>query len=208
MTALPNVQYGCGTCTPLDWISFNSSPTLRIQKFPLLGTLITRWRVQFPNNVLYGDIVTGLPVDSESAQRVYCSHVLEHLSLEDFRLALRETYRILATEGTFRGVMPDLERFARTYCESNDPSAAIEFMKGTMLGAESRPRGAKARLISSLGNSAHLSMWDYKALAKELTDAGFKSVRRATCGDNPHPAWRSVEDLSRWEGCLGFECLK
>jgi hypothetical protein len=51
-------------------------------------------------------------------------------------------------------------------------------------------------------------MWDFTGLAAELADAGFKIMRRASFGDNPDPALRSVEEENRWIGCLGFECRK
>lgn len=34
------IQYGCGLSAPNDWINFDASPTLRIQKFPILGRIV------------------------------------------------------------------------------------------------------------------------------------------------------------------------
>ena len=53
------VQYGCGLSAPVGWQNFDASPTLRLQKIPLIGKLVRK--VDFPSNVLYGDIVKGLP---------------------------------------------------------------------------------------------------------------------------------------------------
>ena len=33
------VQYGCGLSAPNEWINFDVSPTLRIQKIPIIGSL-------------------------------------------------------------------------------------------------------------------------------------------------------------------------
>src|SRR5438046_2163574 len=126
------VQYGCGLSAPADWKNYDTSPTLRIQKIPVLGKLIgSRMSPVFPSNVLYGDIVKGLPVSNTSCDAVYCSHVLEHLSLNDFRVALANTYRILKPGGTFRCVVPDLEAITRSYLhklESKRETASIEFI--------------------------------------------------------------------------------
>ena len=81
------IQYGCGLSAPENWVNFDSSPTLRLQKIPLIGGIATR-KVRFPDNIKYGDIVKGLPnIPYNSCDGVYCSHVLEHLSLEDMRIA-------------------------------------------------------------------------------------------------------------------------
>ncbi len=49
-------------------------------------------------------------------------------------------------------------------------------------------------------------MWDYKALAQELRDAGFVNIRRATFNDSADPRFKEVEDQGRWADCLGVEC--
>ncbi len=91
------LQYGCGWSAPKGWRNFDASPTLRFERLPLIGRLYTRNGQRFPENVEYGDIVKGLPVAAQSFHGVYCSHVLEHLSLADFRTALINTWRILKT---------------------------------------------------------------------------------------------------------------
>ncbi len=93
------LQYGCGWSAPKGWRNFDASPTLRFERLPLIGRLYTRNSQRFPENVEYGDIVKGLPVAEESFHGVYCSHVLEHLSLADFRTALINTWRILKGGG-------------------------------------------------------------------------------------------------------------
>ncbi|HEX6859864.1 MAG TPA: hypothetical protein VF138_06660, partial [Caulobacteraceae bacterium] len=56
------VQYGCGLSAPDGWLNFDASPTLRLQRLPLVGRLLTRGRVRFPEAVRYGDITRGLPL--------------------------------------------------------------------------------------------------------------------------------------------------
>ena len=201
------VQYGCGLCAPPGWVHFDISPTLRLQHLPIIGAFVAaRGSVRFPTNVRYGDIVRGLPLPPGSCTAVYCSHTLEHLSLEDLRLALKNTLLLLLPGGTFRFVLPDLEAMARTYLDSPAVNAANTFMAASYLGLKSRPRGFGAMVRTILGNSSHLWMWDYKSLKAELESAGFVAVRRALFGDNPDTHFRDVEDPGRWDGCLGMEC--
>jgi hypothetical protein len=202
------VQFGCGWCAPEGWLNFDASPTLRFERVPLVGRLYTRNASRFPKGVRYGDIVRGLPVPKESCKALYCSHVLEHLSLKDCRRALRNAHKILMPGGTFRLVLPDLEHAIRSYVSNDSPEASVEFMKETLLGLEERPRGPSALGALWLGNSKHLWMWDYKGIAQELSLAGFVDIRRAWFGDASDPKFALAEEAYRWENCLGVDCRK
>jgi SAM-dependent methyltransferase len=206
---MPNtnyVQYGAAYCGPDEWLNFDVSPTLRLQRIPLVGRIITRSRKTFPKTVKYGDIIQGLPIKKDSCDAIYCSHVLEHLALDDFRLALRNTFSYLKPGGRFRFCLPDLEALAREYLTSDKPDAAVHFMHDTYLGYKHRPRGLKGFLELWLGNARHCWMWDIKSIQKELADAGFVNVRRAQFGDSGDPMFELVEDRSRWDTHLGVDC--
>src|SRR6056297_831482 len=178
------IQFGAGICGPDSWINFDASPTLRLQRLPLLGRAFQGFGPKFPPTVVYGDIVRGLPVAKGSCKAIYCSHVLEHLSLFDFRIALQNTHQYLAPCGRFRFVLPDLERLINVYVQSESEDAAPQFMRDTRLGEESRPRGLLGLMRAVIGNSAHRWMWDFKSIAKELTTARFTGIRRAQFGDS------------------------
>ena len=141
------VQYGCGMDSHSQWRNFDASPTLRFERIPFVGHIYTKNQSRFPATVEYGDIVKGLPVASGSCAGVYCSHILEHLSLCDFRTALRNTKLILQPDRLFRLVLPDLEFEINKYKENSSATASIEFMKATSLGREKRIRGLKGLLF-------------------------------------------------------------
>jgi predicted SAM-dependent methyltransferase len=204
------VQFGCGQCAPDGWANFDAGPAFWLQKrLPFLkSTLLKKGFPDYPPNIRYGDVIEGLPIAPGSANAVYCSHVLEHLALNECRQALQNVHRYLAPGGTFRAVLPDLEWLVRTYIGSGDGEAASHFMRESDLGVQSQRGGIRGGLKRLFGRSAHLWMWDYKNLARELQAAGFTAVRRAQFGDNPDPLFRQVEDRSRWENALGVECRK
>ncbi len=203
------VQFGAAACAPKSWTNFDISPTLRLQRIPLLGRWFRRGEfLVFPDNVKYGDIIQGLPIAPGTCAGIYCAHVLEHLALNDMRIALRNTHQYLRTGGIFRFVLPDLERLARNYLEDSNDRAAMDFMEQSYLGTKTRPRGLKGFVRSYFGNSSHLWMWDFKSMTRELKDAGFIRIRRAEFGDCEDDRFRDVEELQRWEGCLGIECRK
>lgn len=202
------VQYGCGHHAPARWKNYDSSPTILFERAPVLGRFFSKNAARFPANVRRGDIVRGLPVAPESADGVYCSHTLEHLALDDFRAALRNTFAMLKPGGVFRLVLPDLEFIIRAYVADPRPTAAHEFMEQTMLGVPSRPHGLWGFMKGWLGGSHHLWMWDFKALSHELESVGFTAIRRASFGDSTDRMFDDVECLDRWTNCLGIECIR
>jgi hypothetical protein len=202
------VHYGCLFCAPITWMNFDASPTLRFERLPVIGKWYTKNGRRFPKNVQYGDIVRGLPVDLGSCHGLYCSHILEHLALNDCRRALRHSLSYLRPGGVFRLVLPDLEALARAYINRSSADAAYWFMRESMLGAEERRRGLGGLVLAWLGNSHHLWMWDYRAMEQELGAVGFRNIRRAAFGDAQDPLFRDVEDPGRFNGCLAIECMR
>lgn len=206
------LQYGCGLSAPTEWENFDASPTLRIQKTPVLSIILkSKLNVIFPNNVLYGDIIKGLPVQDNSYDGVYCSHTLEHLSLEDFRIALKNTYKVMKDGAIFRCVVPDLEWAARKYIkelDNGDRKASLEFINSTLLGIKKRPKGIRGGISSFLGNSHHLWMWDTKSLALELENVGFKKIRKCQFNDCEDKMFQLVEDEGRFINCAAIQCEK
>ena len=96
------MNYGCGFSPGDGWLNFDSSPTLRFERIPLLGKVYTKNEQRFPANVMYGDIVKGPLCPPNEAAGVFASHVLEHLTYSDFSIALKHTWIMLKPSGIFR----------------------------------------------------------------------------------------------------------
>lgn len=196
------VQFGCGNSVGAGWENFDNSPTLRLRRLPggnLVASLLGG--AEFPDAVRYGDIVAGPLAPESSCAGVSASHVLEHLSKEDFDRALRHTFSMLRPGGHFRLVVPDLEARARRYVamlDTNPETANTYFMHSTHLGLQRRPRGLVGFLRSHFGNSAHLWMWDERALSRHLEEAGFTAIRRCRFNDCIDPAFTAVESERRF----------
>lgn len=202
------VQYGCGLSAPRGWLNFDSSPSLILGKIPVFKYFLKKYIPPFPKNVKYGDIVRGLSIKNESVKGVYASHVLEHLALEDFRIALNNTYNILTKGGVFRLVVPDLEWCVKEYETNPLEIRSYKFMEDAHLGLLKRERGLIALLRNMMGQSTHLWMWDYTSMKLELEKAGFKNIRRASFNDSTEPKFKDVEDEGRFINCLAVECSK
>ncbi|MFM7179917.1 MAG: methyltransferase domain-containing protein [Verrucomicrobiales bacterium] len=147
-------------------------------------------------------------VGQGSCDAIYCSHILEHLALDDLRLALRNTHGYLRPGGIFRVVVPDFEQQMAAYQSNPNPEALSNFMGYTHLGRHRCPKGIKDFLREHFRNSPHLWMWDEKGLAAELKSAGFTNIRRCQAGDSVNKAFLAVENPDRFAGGLAFECSR
>lgn len=206
---LLNLQFGAGLDGPASWVNVDASPTLWLQRLPLIGALLGhRVGPSFSPRIEHGNIAKGLKYPDGAARLVYSSHAIEHMSHEDALRALREVHRLLTPGGVFRSVLPDLRVLAQRYLDDPAPGAASALMRSTLLGTEQRPVGVGGLLRDWLGNSRHLWMWDYPDLEASLRDAGFVDIRPARFNDSIHPAFREVELAERWLDCVGFECRR
>jgi hypothetical protein len=195
------VQYGAGQCCPEGWANYDATPTLRFQKLALIGSFIVPKALRFPENLINGDIVRGLPIVPAAVNGIYASHVLEHLALDEFRIALRNTLEMLKPGGIFRFVVPDLAERARRYVDEfrkGKSDASIAFMRACNLGKITRKRGLEGSLREVFGNSAHLWMWDELSMKQELSAAGFVQIRRCKFGDADDAMFCKVEDYHRF----------
>ncbi len=196
------VQYGCGLCAPEQWLNFDASPRLRLERLPALGFLFRHsLGALFPANVRYGDIVKGLPLSEGLAAGVYCSHVIEHLPREDVPATLRETLRILRPGGIFRLVIPDLHWRARHYLKAagtGDPEAGDRYLDACMLGARIKPRTPIGIARHYLGHGVHLWLYDFAGMRALLEAAGFVAIRECALNDCDDPHFAEVEEASRF----------
>jgi len=202
------VNYGCGFTAPSQWMNYDSSLTLRFERIPILGRIYTKNGKRFPKNVKYGNIVRGLPVKNESIDIAFSSHMLEHLSLDDFRTALNNTVKMLKCGGVFRLVVPDLRFLAEVYLKSKDKDACVQFVRNTLMGEEIGMKNLITILYSAFQNRKHLWMWDYNSIKYELESAGFINVRECSFGDAENSMFNLVEEKSRFLMAVCVECKK
>jgi predicted SAM-dependent methyltransferase len=204
------LQFGCGSSNPESFINYDSSFNLYIQRS--IFRFFWHHKVKYPDDVLFGDVVKGLPVTPNSMKGIYSSHVIEHLSYNDCRRALRNCFSYLEKGGIFRCVLPNIEAQIKVYLmqkEASDKQAANKFMRYTFLGYEERPSSIRALISWYLATDKHFWMWDYDSLSTELLEAGFSSVKRSSFNMSADPVFNTAEDPSRFEfSALCLEAIK
>ena len=110
------LNLGCGGhVAPEPWVNIDRS--LGSRGFPCHPDVIA-------------DVREGLPYEDDSADAIYCGHLLEHLELETVVPALREMRRVLQPGGRFCVVGPDMDRATKDWpemCESIWPGTLGEW---------------------------------------------------------------------------------
>lgn len=77
------------------------------------------------NKVKQANLLLKLPFPNETFDFVYCSHFIEHISVENLLNFINECNRVLKTDGRIRLVLPDLENIAREYISNLDKNLQI-----------------------------------------------------------------------------------
>ena len=178
------INIGCGQTPTRGWRNFDNSLSLRLSKIPFLPELLLRLKlfesyqyqfIQFAkkNNIEYGDATKGLPVQDETVDVLYSSHMLEHLDRNEADKFLMEAYRILRPGGIIRISVPDIKKQVEQYNKLSDADA---FIKRTHLCAP-RPKSLAQRLrLLLVGTRHHQWMYDGNSLSCLLQRHGFMKV--------------------------------
>jgi predicted SAM-dependent methyltransferase len=202
------LQYGAGYAGPTSWVNYDAHPMIILEKIPFVKSIVKkRGKFAFAKNIKYGNIVKGFKAYENRCEAVYCSHVLEHLTFEEFQIAIQNTHKLLKKGGIFRLVMPDLEDMCKQYLEhKNDPNRAINFVRNSGLGYEKK--GLRHRVKQMVMYSSHLWLWDYQSTEKILKEIGFKTVRRCEYHDSKLKAFEEVENIDRFRNAIAIEAVK
>ena len=116
------------------------------------------------HDVRYGS-AKRLPFPDASAEAIYSSHMLEHLSRAHASQFLRECRRVLAPGGIIRIAVPDLRAIVSEYEAGGHADRLIQ----RLLLADER-RG----VLRALRFTGHRWMYDQESLRRMITEAGFR----------------------------------
>jgi predicted SAM-dependent methyltransferase len=217
--SLLRVNLGCGQSPTYGWLNFDASPSVQLAKILRLlsippwsiNWLLSREQLDFirfahDNHIAYGNGAKGLPIPTGSCDIVYASHVIEHLTVHELKLFLKEIFRILTPGGILRIAVPDLQIYIDTYQSDRD---ANKFVQSLNVIPANHPNRLHRWLASLTGNRT-LHRWVYNdaSLIQTLVNHGFVNPQKLLPGETtiPDPGPLNLRERA-WES-LYVEVIK
>lgn len=124
------------------------------------------------------DVRTSLPFVDECIDLAYSSHMLEHLTVPEAMIFLKEAYRCMKKGATLRMAIPDAGKLIKSYMDNNlksfdeinDNCASTEFESGKLW---------------SLLFEGHKMAYDYDGIKTLAEKVGFTVIKRDFASGHP-----------------------
>lgn len=116
------------------------------------------------------DLKNGIPFPNASVSRIYCSHLLEHLSFADINKTLAECLRALLPGGSLSICVPDARRYILAYIEDKQFIDSSQLFKPAICDT-----GSNIDQVNYIAymDGHHSYMFDQENLVNILQYAGF-----------------------------------
>ena len=172
--------------SPVEWIkrlrlrgNYDLKVNLGNGPFTHSGWLNLDCRMSLRQEDLSCDLRRSWPLRDGSAKYVFAEHVLEHFAYPDeINHILKECHRVLRKGGVLRAIVPNTERYLRSYTEKDE-----DFVR-QVTGAN----GSNLSLVNVMmrENGFHKYAYDYEELERTLKRAGFETVMLSTLRHSVH----------------------
>lgn len=178
------LNIGCGTDYKNGWINIDNNSDKNIQKLDL------NWDLRLP-----------LPFNDNSVDYIFNEHFIEHLTVEEGQIAIKDFMRVLKPEGVLRMATPDLEVTIDKYLNipiEKDPvikKFGLDFIKTR---AE--------RINVGFRWWGHKWIYDWEELERRLKEAGCINIKRCQLSKSEHKELEKLE--IRKESTLIVEVTK
>lgn len=180
------LHLGCGTVYKDGWINIDNNSDKNIKKLDLNY-----------------DLSDGIPFEKDSVDYIYNEHFLEHLTVEEGQVFLKDCLRVLKKGGVMRIAMPDLEYSVKEYFNSNwKEENAEEFKKFHLEFIQTRAE----RLNMAFRWWGHKWLYDKEELERRLREAGFEQIRFCEWNKSEYIELKGLE--TRKQSTLIAEVIK
>ena len=210
------VNIGCGMTPTIGFENFDNSFSLKLSKYPLISALLFNLKIVSStqmdyinfcraNNIKWADATKQIPLPNDSVSLVYSSFMLDYLDKAEVSLFLKETKRVLGTDGVIRLALPDLSKAITRYNQNQDADA---FVESTLMFIPN-PRSFSQRLqMAVIGNRYRLWMYDSKSLYKLLENNGFKNIKILINGETTLKDYGPLDLNERADESVYIEAVK
>lgn len=209
------LNIGCGPGGQLEgYINIDNSPSILLGKFSAIKKSLWALRIidesKFVadwSGVIRCDVSKGIHYSNDTVDKIYSSHLIEHLPRDKGVIFIRECYRILKHGGVMRLVVPDLLFHAEQYVETTRELISREEIPSdrkihdtflnTIYGAYLNKRRYGAE---------HYYMYDLPTLVSILKNSGFNNINKCEFREGADDELASFD--SRPNESLHLECIK
>jgi SAM-dependent methyltransferase len=201
------LNLGCGSQIGDGWVNVDYALGARMAKLPLFGPLNSRLKIfkfDWDDRIYLHDLTKPFPWAPGSAEAVYSSHTLEHLSREDGRRFLLECHRVLEPGGLIRIVVPDLRQAVDDYLQGKVPADDFVEALGVLYIPSAHPIKRK---LAPFVQFPHKCMYDTPRLVQILYETGFDAAPRGPF-DSGIEGLEHVELEGRTQGAVIVEGRK
>ena len=174
------------------WISHTSMDNFR--RFAELGAQPTRLHFGCGSNRLPGwtnydaevDISRPLLFPDNSAEAIFCEHVLEHVALRGALSFLSECFRVLKPGGRLRIAVPSIEQI--------DQAADVDYICFVSQWARLDLKGTHRAALDAIINAhGHQMIWTGASLRAVVRWAGFECIWCCEPGRSQYPDFVNLE---------------
>jgi predicted SAM-dependent methyltransferase len=178
------LNLGCGTDYKKGWVNIDNNSDNNIEKLDL------NWDLRNP-----------LPFEENSVDYIFNEHFIEHLTVEEGQVAIKDMMRVLKPGGVLRIATPDLEVTVDKYINvpiDKDPvikKYGLDFIQTR-----------SERMNVGFRSWGHKWIYDWEELERRLREAGCSKIIRSKLGKSKHKELNSLE--TRVESTLIAEVTK
>lgn len=165
------LNVGCGTDYKKGWINIDNNSDNNIEQLDL------NWDLRNP-----------LPFADSSVDFVFNEHFIEHLTVDEAQVVIKDLMRVLKPGGVMRIAMPDLESVVNNYM--NVPLDEDQVIKDYKLGF------VKTRaewMNMSFRWWGHMWLYDWEELKRRLHEAGYDDAKRCELRKSKYVELRNLE---------------
>tara|TARA_B100001093_G_scaffold197419_1_gene189803 strand:+ start:470 stop:1342 length:873 start_codon:yes stop_codon:yes gene_type:complete len=149
-------------------------------------------------NSILGD-ASKIDLDDNSAEIIFCSHVVEHIPQIKIEEVLNEFNRVLKPGGVLRILTPDMGKILKAYASEDDEFFNMALLEDPNLRTDLGKGGIVANWFNSPGQDtillnrnltefitgvAHQYLYDFKMLEILLNNSGFNEISQKKFGES------------------------
>jgi predicted SAM-dependent methyltransferase len=182
----------------------NATPHPRLQlgsgRNQIQGWLNTDFYAKHPCYI-YLDVTHAFPLSSNSFERIYSEHLIEHLSQADGEKMLAESFRVLKPGGRIRIETPDLRKMSNLYAVRETEDAQQYFQwHHRECGDKNYPPTVCFAINNIMRNWGHVFLYDSEMLQLALARASFRNIKQYVWNQTEDPEFQNISQRSGWGG--------